>query len=442
MVAGGAAAMTGMWKSAVLMLALALAAVVGLREFGSSIAPEKTEAHENGVGESHGEGKAAGKEHAHDKVAKAEDSAAESGHAHGGSEGHGEEEEGLVKLTATQLQTSGIEMAPVASGTLVKEIAVPGRVSLNLDNQAKVVPKVAGTVATISKRLGEHVAKDEVLATIESREIADAKAEYLEAWRAEELARGIYEREERLWQQKVTAEQEYLNAKNAHQTAKIKLDLAHQKLHTFGLVEETIETLPKARDDASFRTYEVRSPIAGQVTARDLVLGQVVSTDKEIFTIADLSTVWVELSIQPADVAFAAVGQEVRIEAASRTASGKVVVLSPIIDPDTRAAKAIAEIDNTKKEWKLGDFVSAQLISARNEANLVVPRDAIQTIKGEKVVFVSEDGGFKARPVTTGREDSNSVEIVAGIEFGETIATKNTFALKAELGKAEAEHAH
>jgi len=433
--------MTWMWKSAVLAAALALAAVVGLREFGTSIAPENSEAHENGAADAHGEDKS-GDDHAHDKVAKAEGSAAEAGHAHGAAKGHGEGEEGLVKLTPTQLQTSGIEMAPVASGTLVKEIAVPGRVSLNLDNQAKVVPKVAGTVATISKRLGETVAKDEALATIESREIADAKAEYLEAWRAEELAKGIYEREERLWTQKVTAEQEFLNAKNTFETAKIKLDLAHQKLHTFGLAEEAIERLAKTRDDASFRTYEVRSPISGQVTARDLVLGQVVSTDKEIFTIADLSTVWVDLAIQPADVAFAAVGQEVRIEGGSRKANGKIVVLSPVIDPDTRSAKAVAEIDNSNKEWKLGDFVSAQLISARNEANLVVPRDAIQTIKGEKVVFVSEDGGFKARPVTTGREDSNSVEIVSGIEFGETIATRNTFALKAELGKAEAEHAH
>jgi cobalt-zinc-cadmium efflux system membrane fusion protein len=90
----------------------------------------------------------------------------------------------------------------------------------------------------------------------------------------------------------------------------------------------------------------------------------------------------------------------------------------------------------------LGDFVNAQLISARQEVNLLVPREAIQTIKGLKAVFVSQGGGFKMRPVTTGRDDSVNVEILSGLEFGETIAVKNTFVLKAELGKAEAEHQH
>lgn len=434
--------MTWLWKSAVVGAALALAGMVGMRELGPSLSPESSEVHEHGAGGAHDESKHTGEERDHDKVAKAQEPAEEAGHAHGTGEGHNEEQEGLVKLTSSQLEATGIEMSPAASGTLVKEIAVPGRISLNLENQAKVVPKVAGTVASVAKRLGEQVGKDEVLATIESREIADAKAEYLEAWRAEELAKGNYEREERLWKQKVTAEQEYLNAKNAFESAKIKLDLAHQRLHTFGLAEDAIDNLPRAKDEATFRTYEIRSPIRGQVTARDLMLGQTVDTEKEIFTIADLSTVWVELAIQPTDVAFAAVGQEVRIESGSQTAIGKIVILSPVIDPDTRSAKAIAEISNAEKQWKLGDFVSAQLISGRSEANLIVPRDAIQTVKGKKVVFVNEDGGFRMRPVTTGREDSSSVEIVSGLEFGETIATKNTFVLKAELGKAEAEHAH
>jgi len=148
------------------------------------------------------------------------------------------------------------------------------------------------------------------------------------------------------------------------------------------------------------------------------------------------------MAIAPNDLSFAKEGQEVRLQSGAQAGTGKVIALSPVIDPDTRSAKAIAEVENAAGQWKLGDFVAAQLVAARQEVNLMVPQDAIQTIKGIKAVFVSQGGGFRMRPVTTGREDSLNVEILSGLEFGESIATKNTFVLKAELGKAEAEHQH
>ena len=113
-----------------------------------------------------------------------------------------------------------------------------------------------------------------------------------------------------------------------------------------------------------------------------------------------------------------------------------------MIDPDTRAAKAIAEIDNSAGAWRLGDFIEAQLKVGEQKAELLVPREAVQTIKGSKVVFVSEAGGFQSRPITTGRQDSSRIEVLSGLEFGESVAIRNAFTLKAELGKAEAEHEH
>ena len=409
-------------------LVLGLAGMVGYRELRSASAPPKKDAH--GHGHSHapaakGEGKAKG-EHDH------------AGHDHGPQE----QGEGFIKFTPEQMQATSVEMAPAASGTLVKEIAVPGRIAINGDRQAKIVPRLAGTVARINKRMGEPVAENDVLAVLESRDMADAKADYLAAWRAEELARSIFVREERLWKQKVTAEQEFLNARNTVQNAKIKLDLARQRLHTIGLSPAEIEALTGSADDIKFRFYDIRSPIAGRVTNRSIVLGQSVGTDKEIFTVADLSTVWVEIAIAPGDLAFAKEGQAVRVQGGAVRSEGKIVALSPVIDPDTRSARAIAEIDNAENLWKLGDFVTVHLVGGSQDVNLLVPRDALQTIKGNKVVFVSQADGFKMRAVTTGREDSLNVEILSGLEFGETIATKNTFILKAELGKAEAEHQH
>ena len=178
------------------------------------------------------------------------------------------------------------------------------------------------------------------------------------------------------------------------------------------------------------------------MTARDVVLGQTVGTDREIFTIAEIAKVWVEMAIAPGDLGFAREGLEVRVEAGSQTGTGKIIALSPLIDPETRSAKAIAELDNAGSIWKLGDYVNARLVAADQDARLIVPNGAIQTIEGKKVVFVSEKGGFRARPITTGHEDSKSVEIISGVKAGEEIATSNTFTLKAELGKSEAEHEH
>jgi cobalt-zinc-cadmium efflux system membrane fusion protein len=412
----------------IVLIAAVMAAFVGYRELRSGSAQVKKDAHGHGHGHSHDTPKKTD--------AKAKDEHA--GHDHGPAEGG----EGFIKFSPEQMQSAGVEIAPAASGTLIKEIAVPGRIAINADRQAKIVPRLAGTVAKINKRMGEAVAENEVLAVLESRDMADAKADYLAAWRAEELARSIFAREERLWKQKVIAEQDYLNARNAHQSASIKLDAAQQKLFTFGLTRPEIAALTEAPDEAKQRFYEIRSPISGRVTNRNLLLGQSVGTDKEVFTVADLSTVWVEIAIPPNDLAFARDGQEVRVQSGSQRAQGKIVALSPVIDPDTRSARAITEIDNAAGTWKLGDFVAVQLIGGSQEANLIVPRDALQTIKGNKAVFVSQGSGFKMKPVTTGREDSANVEILSGLEFGEAVAVKNTFILKAELGKAEAEHQH
>lgn len=426
--------MTWMWKSAVLAGAALLAAVVVMRETGLSLPTAETEAHvAEHAGHDHG-GRGHGAEEQTAKAVESSDHGSED-------EGHEEHDEGSVKLTPEQIAAAGITTGVAGPGMLVKEIAVPGRITLNTEHQVRVVPKASGTVAAIEKRLGEAVRKGEVLARIESREMADAKGEYLEAWRLEELARNNFEREKKLWEKRVTSEQEYLGTSNAHETAKIKLEIAHQKLHTLGLEDNEISGLGQTKDDTPFRTYELRSPIDGQVIARDVVLGQVVGTDRDVFTVADLRTVWVELAIQPSDLPLAAVGQEVKVKGTEASATARIVILSPIIDAETRSAMAIAEIDNSGA-WKLGDYVSAQLIASRSEVEVAVPHEAVQTVKGQPVVFVAEPDGFRMRAVTTGREDGTTVEILSGLDAGETIAITESFTIKAELGKAEAEHEH
>lgn len=393
----------------------------------------------------HGHGHEAGEEshdspkteeHGHDHD---DDHGDDDGHGHGGDE-HGDEhghEEGAVHLTPAQIDAAGIRVAPVTAGTIGKSVNVPGRIVPDENRMAQVTPKITGTVTSVKKNLGDTVQKGDVLAEIESREMADAAAEYQAAVKSEELTRSMLSREKTLWERKITAEQEYLNARNAHQEAAIKTDLARQKLRALGY------------DDAALkrglsRFHILAAPVSGRIIDRNITPGAFADTGKAAFTVADLSVVWVDIALPPGDIAAVREGQPARIVNGTVDIDGKVIFISPAINPDTGAAKAIIEIPNTDGSWRPGLFVTAAIATGNAEsANaLTVPRDAIQTIEGKPSVFVRTDEGFMTRPVTTGRSDGTRIEIISGVAPGETIAVTGTFTIKAELGKSEAEHVH
>ncbi len=379
--------------------------------------------HEEGE-EKHDEGKEEQHGHGH-----------EDEHGHGGGKEEGEHAEGVIPLSAEQIAAAGIKVAAVGPGQLAREVSVPGKVVAAADRMAQIVPKVGGTVTEARKNLGDTVEKGEILALIESREMAESVADYLAAKRAEELARTTFNREKGLWDKKITAEQDYLTAKNAHQEAKIKLDLAKQKLQALGHDGEV-------SNNGNSRFHELRSQLPGRVIARELTLGEYVDTTHSAFTVADLSVVWVESAIAPGDLPFVKEGLMANVVGSGGKAEGKLIFVSPAIDPETRSAKAIIELDNADGKWRPGEFANAAIATSAQDTDLIVPKDAIQTIEGKAVVFVRNDKGFEKRDVTTGREDSRHVEILSGVSFGEQVAVSSTFTLKAELGKSEAEHEH
>lgn len=352
-------------------------------------------------------------------------------HGHDHEEAHAEEE-GSLDLSAEQIKAAGIETAVVQSGALAKEVSVPGKIVAAADRMAQIVPKVSGTVTEARKNLGDKVEKGEVMALIESREMAEAVADHLAAKRAEELARTTFNREKDLWDKKITAEQDYLNAKNAHQESVIRLDLTRQKLQALGHEGSMNST----------RFHEIKSPLSGRVIGRELTLGEYVDSTHAAYTVADLSVVWVETAIAPADVEVVREGQAARLSSGSVTGEGRLIFVSPAIEPETRTAKAIIEVANPEGIWRPGAFVTAAIATAKQGSGLIVPREALQSIEGKPVVFVRTEHGFEKREITTGKDDSRQVEVLTGLKSGETIAVANTFTLKAELGKSEAEHEH
>jgi len=345
-------------------------------------------------------------------------------------------------MTSAQVEAAGIRVAAIGAGILVNRIAVPGVLAANQNRMAKVTSRVAGTVAEIRRGLGEFVATGDVLAIIESREIAEGKSEFLAAMRTSALAESTLVREARLWRQRISAEQDFLQAQTTAEEQRIRLDLARQKLSALGLSEAEIAELPRQQTN-QLRRLEIRAPIAGQITARGAVLGGAVTGDSELFTVADLSSLWVEAAVPPRDLPLVRQGLSVTVvgDGDAKT-DGKLIFLNPSLDAETRSARAVAEMVNADGAWRPGAFVTVQLMSSRHDVALMIPKQAAQEIGGELVVFVRTVDGFEKREVAVGRDDEDNYEIVFGLEAGAEIAVGNAFALKAELSKSEASHSH
>jgi cobalt-zinc-cadmium efflux system membrane fusion protein len=353
------------------------------------------------------------------------------------------EQPAVIKLTDDQIGAAGIELAPVQDGTLAHRIVVPGTIVPDANRIARVSVKLSATVAELRKNLGDGVTKDEVVAVLESREVADAKSEYLAARLTGELNKDLYERDKILWDRRVASEQQLLRSHSAVTQAKVKLDIARQKLFALGVTEKEIAALPD-EPETNLRRQDVRAPKSGRIVDRKVDLGAAVGRDNletELFTIADLDRVWVELAVSPTDLPLVQEGQTVSVAAhgLAYRAVGKIVFISPMLDRETHSARVVAEIGNPDGNWRPGSLVHCTVEIEEHSAPLTVPASAIQTVGKDKVVFVRTAEGFEKRSVTLGQGDDRINEVLAGVRAGETIAVTNTFALKAEFLKNLAE---
>jgi cobalt-zinc-cadmium efflux system membrane fusion protein len=202
------------------------------------------------------------------------------------------------------------------------------------------------------------------------------------------------------------------------------------------------ETLAIIESSDSLAPYELKTLIAGTILDKHLTLGEAVDRDKQAFVVADLSTVWVDLSVYQKDTSRVRLGQEVRVRSidGASEAGGRLSYVTPAVDPLTRAATARVVLPNADGRWRPGMFVTARALEPA-DVPLVVPRSALQTIDGRQVVFVETDAGLVPRGIALGRQGEVQVEVVAGLAPGERVAETNTFLLKAELTKGASAHA-
>ncbi|AKH37490.1 MULTISPECIES: efflux RND transporter periplasmic adaptor subunit [Nitrosomonas] len=346
--------------------------------------------------------------------------------------------EARVEMSDETLKSSGIQIATAIPAIIKPTLNLPGEIIFNEHTILKVVPRIPGMVTAVMGHHGQHVQKGDVLAVIESPMLADLRSQYLVARRRLVLAQTTYEREKQLWEEKITAKQEYLTAQQQWDEAKIALQLASERLHALGVSPES------SLSEKNLSRYEIRTPIPGIITAKAIVLGESVKEDTAVYTVADVSTVWAAITVYPKDLNVVKVGQEARIKATAFDLEGEgtVTYITTLIGGPTRAATARVELDNLAERWRPGMFVTAELVAEEIQVPVAVLVEAIQTWRDWSVVFGRYGNYFEARPLELGRSDGTMVEVLKGLSAGDQYAAGNSFAIKAELGKAGATHDH
>ncbi len=369
----------------------------------------------------------------------------EEGHSHGG---HKEHEEPELKFSAAELQEFSIELSQAQPGVINKTLSLTGEVIVAPERLYHVVPRVSGVVRKVFKHLGDKVKAGDLLATLSSRDLADAKAEFVAADSLLKLANTNLKREQDLYKSKVTAKREYLAARQVQAEMSIKRKAAEQRLSAIGLTKKSILAVLR-NADKDLTLYELRAPAEGVIIEKHAAQGEVLESNKRSYTIADLSQVWVNLTVYQKDLPVVHQGQQVSISTRfgvtdkQKASMSRISWLSPVLDEKTRSALARVVIDNADGQWRPGLFVSAQVAIEKKQAEVVVPLSSLQTIEGQTIVFVQhEDGDFEPQAVQTGRKDFQQVEIIDGLKPGQTYVSQNAFSLKAQLQKGEFGEGH
>lgn len=382
-----------------------------------------------------------------------------------------------VSLSPAAIEAEGLVLERAALHTLRPSLRVPARIAFNSARMAHVGSPVRGRVAELLADLGSEVQQGDALLVIDSPELGEAQSDYLQKWSAVltaspavDLARNAYERGKTLYEanqglaltEVQRREAELRVAQGTQRAAETAQQAAGNRLLLLGMTSETIDLLRET--GAIDPRYTVRAPLAGQVIEREVTLGELVNPDREaLLVLADLSHLWVLADVPDGRLA------EVRIGAAARVhlgasedhwCEGTVAYISPEVDPATRTVRVRIEAKDRHPELRPGVFAQAEIERFEGDGEghgdghdpsdthapvLAVPQSALQLVEGSKSIFVAvpgEPGTFARRVVFTGKTVGGYVEIHSGLSAGEEVVVRGAFLLKAELGKASAEHQH
>ncbi|MDB5820791.1 MAG: efflux transporter periplasmic adaptor subunit, partial [Rhizobacter sp.] len=283
-----------------------------------------------------------------------------------------------VALTPEQSRSAGVTVETAAPATLQPSRPFPGEIRFDDDRTAHVVPRVDGVVASVHANLGQVVKAGQLLAVIASTSVSENRSELLAAQQRLALATSLHDREKKLWEEKISAEQDYLQARAGWMEAQIAVRNARQKLAAIGASSSGGAT-------AGLNRFELRAPFAGTLVEKHLALGEAVRADANVFLLSDLTSVWAEFNVPASDIASVRVGADAVVSSTAFTGSarGKVAYVGSLLGEQTRTAKARVTLANPDAAWRPGLFVTVSLAAPASQAATAVPVDAVQTVEGK-----------------------------------------------------------
>ncbi|MBQ5962354.1 efflux RND transporter periplasmic adaptor subunit [Massilia sp. ZL223] len=334
-------------------------------------------------------------------------------------------DDGVIRFTDAQVKAAGITLQDAGPMQMETFIRMPGQIALNEDRTAHVTPRAAGAVEAVPANLGDRVRQGEVLAVIASADVAAQRGALAAAQQRLAYARKLHASEKQLWEERISARQDYLKAEQELHEAEIALQGARQQLQALGTSAA-----------GNSNRLQIRAPFDGVIVEKHITLGEMVGADTRVFTLTDLSTVWADVVVPAKDLDIVRVGTDavIRSIASSTSAPGKVSFVSSLVGEASRSATARVVLANPGAAWRPGLAVNVDVVTGASQVAVAVPREAIQTDDGRQVVYKRVPEGFVAQPVATSRSDGRFVEISSGLRAGERIAAAGSFAIKAQQG--------
>ncbi len=362
---------------------------------------------------------------------------------HGEHEEAGGHEEGIVQLRPEAAARIDIRVEPVEERRVSVVLSTTGRVDFDQDHLAHVSPRISGRIHEVLASLGQQVEAGDALAVIDSIELGQAKSAFLQAKAQLNLARRTLEREEGLLADLISSEQAVLEARATYEGTLADFQAARQRLALIGLSKKEIKAVRYEAKDAAL--FTLRSPIDGTVMEKHINLGEIVSPNTNLYTIADLGKLWIWIDVYERDLGGVHLGDDVSLKVDAypdQTFVAKVSYVRDQVDADTRTARARIDVDNADGHLKPGMFASVTVTDPHGREGqeaprvLAVPASAVQRDGDAFVAFVRiGENRYERRVLRIGRRTKTYVEVLDGLSAGEPVAVTSVFILKSEAAK-------
>jgi len=357
-------------------------------------------------------------------------------------EGQGEKKEsGSVTLTPEKLQAAGIETRKINPEPLSALISATAVIEFNGDKLSKVSPRVSGRVVKLLASQGDRVKAGQPLALLDSVDLDQAWSDYVKAKGKVEMTKKNLAREETLFEKKISPEKDVIKARQEMGEAEADLNLSVERFRLLGIDVAGMEQKKNGGKDGSHPLIPLTSVVSGAVVERTATPGEIVGPDKVLFTVADLSALWVVIDIYENSLPLIHPGTGVKVSVSAlpdAAFKGTIAYVGDVVDEKSRTVKARVIVDNASGKLKPGMFATVAIDAKglSKEQVIAVPEDALLLDGTTRYVFVATGpGAFARRDVAVGRNLGNRIEVTDGLKKGDLLVVKGAFVLKSELKK-------